>query len=125
MLTHLMSIVLEFLWNKTVRFHHPIDYLLFPRGSNRIVVEDIVVKSEKKKLIFSSQQLSYIRKGRLWRKKVRLYKVEVIDNSSNDLGEFPSKIFMVPELCSGVLRNTLVPHSCAINFVIAKMKHEQ
>ena len=124
MFTQLINIVLEFMWNNTIHFHQPIDYFLFPRGRNRIVVKDVEVKSEKKKLVFSSQQLSYVCKGRFGKKKVRQYKVEVIDNSRNDLDVFPSKIYLVPELCSSVFKNTLVPHSRAINFVIAKMQLE-
>ena len=125
MFTRLVNIVLEFMWNNTIHFHQPIDYFLFTRGHNRIVVKDVMVKYEKKRLVFSSQQLSYVRKGKFGFKKVRQYKVEVIDSSSNDLDVFSSKIYLVPELCSRVFKNTLVPHSCAINFVIAKIQLEQ
>ena len=125
MFTRLINIVLEFLWNNTLHFHHPIDYFLFSRGRNRIVVKDVVVKSEKKRLVFSSQQLSYVRKGKFGFKKVRQYKVEVIDNSSNDLDVFSSKIYLVPVLCLRVFNFFFVLHSCAINFVIAKIHLEQ
>lgn len=114
--------VLEYIWNKTIFLHEPIDYFLFVTEDKKIVIKDIMVENEIKKLIFISQQLSYIRKGRFRERKIRQYKIEVVENSSDKQDEFPSRIFMVPELCSRIYKHTLIPHSCAINFVISKLK---
>lgn len=122
MAIQLINKVLETFWNMCALIHSPINYFLFSRGRNRVVVRDIVIKGETKKLIFVSQQLLYLRAGRLKKKKVRLYRVEVIESSSDDVDALsPSRIYMVPELCGWVFKNTLVPHSCAINFVISKI----
>lgn len=122
MIMQLIILVLEYLWNVTACIHSPVNYKLSPKGKSRVVVRDLVVNHETKRLIFVSQQLLYERKGRLKNKKVRLYRVEVIDDSSNTENVLsPSKIFIVPEMCGSVFKHTSVPHSCAINFVISKI----
>lgn len=126
MITRFINKVLECIWNMTAHIHSPVNYYLFSQGENKIVVRDMVIKGEMKKLIFVSHQLLYLRAGRLKKKKVRLYRVEVIENSSDDSDALsPSKIYMVPELCNKIFKNTLIPHSCAINFVISKITLEQ
>lgn len=122
MITRLFNFVLEYIWNISSRVHAPVDYKLYSLGKSRVVVREVTIKQEVKKLVFVSQQLLYLRTGRLKRKKVRLYRVEVIENSGDDSEVLsPSKIYMVPELCGSVFKNTSVPHSCAINFVISKI----
>ena len=116
--------VLEYIWNMTIFLHEPIDYFLFVSDNKNIVIKDVMVNGEIKKLIFISQKLSYVRKGRFREKKIRQYKIEVVENSNDRQDEFPSRIFMVPELCSRIYKYTLIPHSCAINFVISKIKAE-
>lgn len=121
---HFVNRVLEYFWNKTVSLSEPINYFLCVNGEKKIVVRDILVKDEMKKLIFISQQLAYIRKGKFWGKKVRQYKIEVVETSAEQHDGLPSRIFMVPELCSVIFKDTLIPHSCAINFVISKIQNE-
>ena len=122
MIMQLIVIVLEYIWNLGARTFAPVNYALSTRGKSRIVVRDIMDNHEMKKLIFVSQQLVYERAGTLKKRKIRLYRVEVIEDS-NESSEVlsPSKIFIVPEMCGGVFKNTSVPHSCAINFVISKI----
>lgn len=122
MVMQVIVLVLEYIWNSYAQLHSPVTYQLIPRGKSRIVVREIEWKNEMKRLIFVSQQLVYSRSSRLSRRKVRLYRVEVIEDSSDQEDVLsPSKIFIVPELCAGVFKNTSVPHSCAINFVISKI----
>jgi len=122
MIMQVIVLVLEYIWNIYAQLHSPVNYTLLPRGKSRIVVRDITGKSETKRLIFVSQQLIYTRSSRLSRRKVRLYRVEVIEDSSDQANVLsPSKIFIVPEMCGSVFKNTSVPHSCAINFVISKI----
>ena len=122
MIMQVLALVLEYIWNIYAQLHSPVNYRLMPRGKSRIVVRDVEWKSEMRRLIFVSQQLVYSRSSRLSKRKVRLYRVEVIEDSSNQEDVLsPSKIFIVPEMCSGVFKNTSVPHSCAINFVISKI----
>lgn len=122
MIMQLIVIVLEYIWNLGARTFAPVNYALSTRGKSRIVVRDIMDNNEMKKLIFVSQQLVYERAGTLKKRKIRLYRVEVIEDS-NESSEVlsPSKIFIVPEMCGSVFKNTSVPHSCAINFVISKI----
>lgn len=122
MIMQLIILFLEYLWNVSACIHSPVNYRLSPKGKRRVVARDLVVKHESKRLIFVSQQLLYERKGRLKNKRVRLYRVEVIEDSGDiENALSPSKIFIVPEMCGGVFKHTSVPHSCAINFVISKI----
>ena len=122
MVMQLIILILEYLWNVSACIHSPVNYRLSPKGKRRVVARDLVVKHESKRLIFVSQQLLYERKGRLKNKRVRLYRVEVIEDSGDiENALSPSKIFIVPEMCGGVFKHTTVPHSCAINFVISKI----
>lgn len=122
MIMQLIILILEYLWNVSACIHSPVNYRLSPKGKRRVVARDLVVKHESKRLIFVSQQLLYERKGRLKNKRVRLYRVEVIEDSGDiENALSPSKIFIVPEMCGSVFKHTSVPHSCAINFVISKI----
>lgn len=118
-MAHLVNRVLETIWNKTALMQSPIHYFLFPKGKNKVVVKEIVIEGKLERVIFVSKQLHYSRTGKLLKRKARLYRVEVIITSTNELDNHPSKIFMVPELCGGIFKNTLIPHSCAVNFVIS------
>ncbi len=122
MMVRLINRVLETMWNKTTLLQAPANYFIFSKGRNKVVVKDIEVKGKAEKVIFVSKQLVYSRTGKMLKKVARLYRVEVIMTSEDSTHSRPSEIFMVPELCWSVFKNTLVPHSCAINFVIAMLK---
>ncbi len=109
---------LEFIWNKLVVLQYPVKYRLDTTGVNRVVTQWIKVGEENKRYIFVSQQISYLRKGTWLGKKARLYRIEVIEEMGHN---HPSKVYMIPELCSSIFRHTHVPHGCAINFVIDKL----
>ena len=113
-----LNMFLEFIWNKTTVLQYPIRYKMRVMGANRVVTQWIKVGEENKRYIFVSQQISYLRKGTWLGKKARLYRIEVIEEMGHN---HPSKVYMIPELCSSIFRHTHVPHGCAINFVIDKL----
>lgn len=119
-----LNIVLETFWNKTVVLQYPIRYKMKPMGTNRVVTQWIRVGEKHRKFIFVSQQVSYLRIGNLFRKKARLYRVEVIEELDADKNAYPSKVYLIPELCSAIYQHTLIPHSCAINFIIHSLEAE-
>ena len=119
-----LNMFLEFIWNKTTVLQYPIRYKMRVMGANRVVTQWIKVGERDRKFIFVSQQISYLRVGRWLKRKARQYKVEVIEELDDDLGLYPSKVYLVPELCWSIFKHTLVPHNCAINFVIHFLESE-
>jgi hypothetical protein len=93
-------------------------------GANRVVTHWIKVGDKNRKFIFVSQQISYLRMSGWLKKKARLYRVEVIEELDDDVGLYPSKVYLIPELCWSIFRHTLAPHSCAINFIIHSLESE-
>ena len=121
----LVNLFLEFLWNKAIFLQYPIRYKMRIIGVNRVVTQWIKVGDQNRKFIFVSQQISYLRIGGWLKKKARLYRVEVIEELNDDNVElYPSKIYLIPELCWSIFRHTLAPHSCAINFIIHSLESE-
>ena len=119
-----LNMFLEFIWNKTTVLQYPIRYKMRVMGANRVVTQWIKVGERDRKFIFVSQQISYLRVGRWLKRKARQYRVEVIEELDDDLGLYPSKVYLIPELCWSIFKHTLVPHSCAINFVIHSLESE-
>lgn len=119
-----LNMFLEFIWNKTTVLQYPIRYKMRVMGANRVVTQWIKVGERDRKFIFVSQQISYLRVGRWLKRKARQYRVEVIEELDDDLGLYPSKVYLVPELCWSIFKHTLVPHNCAINFVIHSLESE-
>ena len=119
-----LNMFLEFIWNKTVVLQYPIRYKMCAIGTNRVVTQWIKVGDQNRKFIFVSQQISYLRIGGWLKKKARLYRVEVIEELDDDVGLYPSKVYLIPELCWSIFKYTLAPHSCAINFIIHSLESE-
>lgn len=119
-----LNMFLEFIWNKTTVPQYPIRYKMRVMGANRVVTQWIKVGERDRKFIFVSQQISYLRVGCWLKRKARQYRVEVIEELDNDLGLYPSKVYLIPELCWSIFKHTLVPHNCAINFVIHSLESE-
>ncbi len=113
---------LELFWNGAVKYRYPIDYHVELTRNTHMVVKEVSVEGKLKKLVFISKQVSFNRVDRFTKKRVRSYRVEVID-SRNEIGA-ESKIYIIPELCSGVFRKTKVPHVCAVNCIITKFIKE-
>ena len=114
--------ILELFWNTTVKYRYPIDYHVELTRNNYMVVKQVPIGDKDKKLVFISKQVSYTRIDRLSLKKVRSYRVEVIDSWVGP--DMKSKIYIIPELCSGIFSRTKIPHVCAINCIIAKFIEE-
>lgn len=119
-----LNMFLEFIWNKTTVLQYPIRYKMRVMSANRVVTQWIKVGERDRKFIFVSQQISYLRVGRWLKRKARQYRVEVIEELDDDLGLYPSKVYLIPELCWSIFKHTLVPHNCAINFVIHSLESE-
>ena len=115
--------MLELVWNTTVKYRYPIDYHITLIDNTHMVVKDIKIGDEMKKFVFISKQVSYSRIDRFTKKKVRNYRVEVVDSLIGI--DAKSKIYIIPELCSGIFRKTKIPHVCAINCIIKKFIEEE
>lgn len=115
---NLIYFILELFWNSTIRYRYPIDYHVILTDNSHMVVTDVEVGDEIKKFIFISKQIVYSRIDRCTKRKVRVYRVEVVDSIIDGNGK--SKIYIIPELCSGIFHKTKVPHACAVNCIIKK-----
>lgn len=119
---NLIYFMLELYWNVTHKFRYPIDYHVCLTDNTHMVLHNVPVGEKTQRFVFISKQISYSRIDRFTKKKVRQYRIEVIDSLAGI--NATSKIYIIPELCSSVYRKTKIPHVCAINCIIKKFIKE-
>lgn len=70
--------------------------------------------------LFISNRIDYTRETMFFSKKVRNYRVELIRDYTGENEDYKSEVFIIPELCWGMFKNTVIPHRYAIDFIIDK-----
>lgn len=121
----LSSMFLELVWSKFINLQYPINYSMKTTDGCRVVRKKLMVGGVCQDFIFISQQISYLRSGKFFRRKTRLYRVEVIEGDVDQASTYESKTYLIPELCGSIFKSTLIPHSCAINFVISRITSDK
>lgn len=110
---------LETLWNLIVGDSSDIRYRVSPNDNTRVIVKLLNFGNGDKRFVFVSKQITYTRYAVPFRKRVRVYRIEMIEDGKEMV---ESKVYIIPELCSWIFNWTLVPHLCAINCIISILK---
>ncbi len=110
---------LETLWNLMVGNSSDIRYRVSPNDNTRVIVKMLNYGNGDRRFVFVSKQITYTRYAIPFKKKVRVYRIEMIEDGKEMV---ESKVYIIPELCSRIFNQTLVPHLCAINCIVSILK---
>lgn len=110
---------LETLWNMMVGNQAEVCYRVSPNDNTRVIVKMLNFGSGDRRFVFITKPITYYRYSGFLRKKARVYRIEVIEEGKPMI---ESKVYIIPELCSRIFSQTLVPHFCAINCIVSILK---
>lgn len=110
---------LETLWNLFAGYFKNVRYWVSPNDNTRVIVKMLNFGGGVKRFVFVSKQITYTRSVSPFRKKVKVYRIEMIEDGKETA---ESKVYIIPELCSSIFSQTLIPHLCAVNCIISILK---